>query len=77
MENSIIDEMVIFKIHAPIDHVETGNLNVLIGLETVNELTYDNEDSSKRLSEVEFNFNSILYIDSFLPCTFKSYGINL
>ena len=41
-ENSIIDEMVIFKIHVPIDHVETGNLKVVMGLQTVNELSFDN-----------------------------------
>jgi len=41
-ENSILDEVVIFKIHVPIDHVETGNLKVIIGLDTVNEMSFDN-----------------------------------
>ncbi len=73
----MIDEMVIFKIHVPIDHVETGNLKVVMGLETVNEMSFDNDDTKKRLSQVELNYNSILYIDSFLPCSFKSFGVSL
>ena len=69
--------MVIFKIHVPIDQVETGNLKVTVALQTVNEMSFDNDDTTKKLAEVSFNFNSILYIDSFLPCLFDSYGISL
>lgn len=35
-ENSIIDEMIIFKTHIPIDLVEIGRTKITIGLYTVN-----------------------------------------
>lgn len=57
--------------------METGNLKITVALETVDETSYDNPPSPKRLGEVSFKFNSILYIDSFLPCLFESYGIAL
>jgi hypothetical protein len=40
-------------------------------------LAFDDEDSSKRLAQVDLSYNSILYIDSFLPCLFNVYGISL
>ncbi len=40
-------------------------------------MSFDNSNASKKLAEVSFNFNSILYIDSFLPCLFEQYGIAL